>query len=248
MSGFSHPIVRPSDRNPRAEAVGDNGPSNGQNSLPKSEMETTIPSSATATESSDSADEQLEQVTASPSLVSRSPGVGLGLDAIAAPFPPAVASEVKPEDAEVNTGRPSSCDYDLSPANALVALSRSAPGKNLSNEQFPLGSPSDENEAVYSDMSVSALSVPISHDVTMPVLVHAYASSPGRLPGLDQPRPTPSSSDFQSLFDLLNTVVTDVKAVRSDAGQRSAEMYDMLMDVEHIMLERESHFMSEIEA
>jgi len=34
MSGFSHSMVRRSDRNPRAEAVGDNGPSNGQNSPP----------------------------------------------------------------------------------------------------------------------------------------------------------------------------------------------------------------------
>jgi len=107
MSGFSHPMVRRSDRNPRAEAVGDNGPSNGQNSLHKSEMESTIASSATATESSDSADEQLEQVTASPPLVSRSPGAGLGLDAVAAPFPPPVALEVEPEDAEVNTRKPS---------------------------------------------------------------------------------------------------------------------------------------------
>jgi len=92
-----------SDRNPRAEAVGDNGPSNGQNSLPKSEMESTTASSTTTTESSDSADEQIEQVAASSPPVSRSPGVGLGLDAIAAPFPPPVASEVEPEDAEVNT-------------------------------------------------------------------------------------------------------------------------------------------------
>ena len=105
-------MVRRSDRNPRAEAVGDNGPSNGRDTLPKSvalsssELESTLglASSATATESSDSADEQLEQVTASPPLVSRSPGAGLGLDAVAAFFPPPVASEVEPEDAEVNIG------------------------------------------------------------------------------------------------------------------------------------------------
>jgi len=87
MSGFSHPMVRRSDRNPRAEAVGDNGPSNGPNSHPKSEMESSIASSATTTESSESADEQMEQVAASPPSVSWSPGVGLGLDADAAPWP-----------------------------------------------------------------------------------------------------------------------------------------------------------------
>ena len=70
--------------------------------LPKSEMESQTTSSATATDSSDSADELMEQVAASPPPVSRSPGVGLGLDAIAAPFPPTAALEVKLEDIEVN--------------------------------------------------------------------------------------------------------------------------------------------------
>jgi len=58
-------------------------------------------SSATATESpdSDSSDERSDPVAAA-SLppVSRSPGVGMGLDADADPFPPSVASEVEPED------------------------------------------------------------------------------------------------------------------------------------------------------
>jgi len=58
----------------------------------------------------------------------------------------------------------------------------------------------------------------------------------------------PSSSEFQSLVNLLNTVITDVKAVRNDASLRSAEMYDILSDVENKMLERESHFMCEIES
>jgi len=92
-------MVRRSDRNPRAEAVGDNGPSNGQNLHPKSEMESTTTSSATATESpdSDSSDERSDQVAAASLLpVSRSPGVGMGLDADADPFPPSVASEVEP--------------------------------------------------------------------------------------------------------------------------------------------------------
>jgi len=99
-------MVRRSDRNPRAEAVGDNGPSSGQDTYPKSvaldtsEMESTTVSSATVTESSDSSDEQPDQVTEAPPPVSRAPGAGLGLDAVAVPFPPPVASEVEPEDAE----------------------------------------------------------------------------------------------------------------------------------------------------
>jgi len=100
-----------------------------------------------------------------------------------------------------------------------------------------------------SSMSVSAVSVPISADVNMPVLVHAFAASPGQISGLEQePRPMPSSSEFQSLVGLLNTVATDVKAARNDASLRSAEMYEILSDVEGKMLQRESHFMSEIQA
>jgi len=95
-------MVRRSDRNPRAEAVGDNGPStsSGQNPQPKPDMESTTTNSATAMESpdSDSSDELTEQVAASPPLVGRSPGVGMGLRAEADPFPPPVAPEVEPED------------------------------------------------------------------------------------------------------------------------------------------------------
>jgi len=46
MSNFSHPMVRRSDSYPRAEAVGDNGPYNGQNPQPKSAMESITTSSA----------------------------------------------------------------------------------------------------------------------------------------------------------------------------------------------------------
>jgi len=101
-------MVRRSDRNPRSEAVGDNSPSRGLDTPPKSvashplAMESTSVSSATITESSESSDEQSDQVTASPPPVSRSPGAGLGLDAVTDPFPPPVASEVEPEDAEDN--------------------------------------------------------------------------------------------------------------------------------------------------
>ena len=62
---------------------------------------------------------------------------------------------------------------DLSPANALIALNRSAPKQDLSYVQIPIGSPSEENVAVCHSMSVSA--VPMSVDADMPVLVHAYA-------------------------------------------------------------------------
>jgi len=255
MSGFSHPMVRRSDRNPRAEAVGDNCPSSGQNPQPKLDMEssnTTSPVTVTESPDTDSLDKLTEQVTAaSPPPVSRFLSVRMGLSADADPFPPFVASEVEPEvPAEVNAGCPRIRDYNLTPANAVVALSRSAPGKDLSNVQIPIGSPSEESETVCSSMSVSTVSVPISTDVTMPVLVQAYApsSSPGQPSGLDPPRPMPFSSDFQSLLDMMNTVVTDVKAVRNDASLRSAEMYDMLMDVENKMVERESNYMSEVQA
>ena len=58
----------------------------------------------------------------------------------------------------------------------------------------------------------------------------------------------PSSLEFQSLVGLLNTVAADVKAARNDASSRSAEMYEILSDVEGKMLQRESHFMSEVQA
>jgi len=87
---------------------------------------------------------------------------------------------------------------DLSPANALIALNRSAPRQDLSQGQIPIGSPSEENVAVCTSMSVSA--VPMSVDENMPVLVHAYApiSSPGQPSGVEQPRPT---SDIQSIVN-----------------------------------------------
>lgn len=90
---------------------------------------------------------------------------------------------MEPEDPQVNTGRPADVDYHLSPANALVALSRSAPDKDLSNVQIPTGSASDKNKIVCSHVSV-----PISTNVNMPVLTHAYAASPspGQSSGLEQ--------------------------------------------------------------
>jgi len=95
---------------------------------------------------------------------------------------------VEPEDPGVNTGCPRLRDYNLSPANALKALNRSAPSKDLTNVQTPMGDFSEENETVCSSMSVPAVSVPISTDVNMPVLAHAYApiSSPGQPSGLEQ--------------------------------------------------------------
>jgi len=61
-------------------------------------IESTPESSATTSESPELSDESSESVTASPQPVSRSPGAGLGLDVVAAPFPPPEASEVEPED------------------------------------------------------------------------------------------------------------------------------------------------------
>ena len=89
-------MVRRSNRNPRAEAVGDKSPSNGRNMLPKPEMESETTSSATVTESpdSESSDELTEPVAAFPPPVSRSPGVGMGLNADADPFPPPVTPDV----------------------------------------------------------------------------------------------------------------------------------------------------------
>jgi len=105
MSGFPHPMVRRSDRNPRAEAVGDKGPSNGRSAPPKSEMEsdTTSPDTITESADTDSSDELTEQVAAASPPVSRSPGVGMGLSADADHFPPPVASEVEPDHAEAKT-------------------------------------------------------------------------------------------------------------------------------------------------
>jgi len=102
-------MVRRSDRNPRAEAVGDNNPSSGLDTPLQSvashplAMESTPESSATTTESPELSDESSESVTASPQPVSRSPGTRLGLDVVAAPFPPPEASEMEPEDVASNT-------------------------------------------------------------------------------------------------------------------------------------------------
>ena len=74
MSGFSHPMVRRSDRNPRAEAVGDNNPSSGLDTPLQSvashplAMESTPESSATTTESPELSDESSESVTDSQHL------------------------------------------------------------------------------------------------------------------------------------------------------------------------------------
>jgi len=98
-------MVRRSDRNPRAEAVGDNCPSNGQNPQPKLEMEsdTTNPDTVTESPGTDSSDELTEQIASASPPVSGSPSVRMGLSADAVPFPPPVASEVEPEDPpEVN--------------------------------------------------------------------------------------------------------------------------------------------------
>ena len=106
MSNFSHPMVRRSERNPRTEAAGDNCPSNGRIAPPNSETESSTVSPDTITESldTDSSDELTEQIAAA-SLppVNGSPGVRMGESADAAPFPPPVALEVEPEDAEANT-------------------------------------------------------------------------------------------------------------------------------------------------
>jgi len=100
-------MVRRSERNPRAEAVGDNCPSNGRIAPPNSEMEsssTNSPVTVTESPDTDTSDELTEYVAAaSPPPVSRSPGVRMGVSADAVPFPPPVALEVEPEDPQVNT-------------------------------------------------------------------------------------------------------------------------------------------------
>ena len=125
----------------------------------------------------------------------------------------------------------------------------------MSNVSVQLDIPMDEDKSDYFSTSVSTVTVPISRDVTMPVLVHAYAfSSPGQTLGLEQSRPTPDISDSQSLLDMMRTVICDVRA---GAAQRSAGMAgmhgmvsymelenktcSMLMGVEQKMVELESH-------
>jgi len=107
MSNLSHPMVRRSERNPRAEADGGKGSSNESSVQPRGEMESDIVSSDTTTESqdTDSSDKltELVAVASSPS-VSGSPGVRMGVSADAVPVP-----EVEPEDpTEANNGITSS--------------------------------------------------------------------------------------------------------------------------------------------
>jgi len=100
MSNLSHPMIRRSERGPRAEADGGKDPSNGSNAQPH-EMESHLASSETTTESqdTDSSDELTEPVAvvSSPS-VSGSPGARTGVSADAVPVP-----EVEPEAPEANT-------------------------------------------------------------------------------------------------------------------------------------------------
>jgi len=101
MSNLSHPMVRRSERNPRAEADGGKDSSIESSVQPRAEMESNIVSSDTTTESpdTDSSDELTELVAAVPSpLVSGSPGVRMRVSADAVPVP-----EVEPEDPEANT-------------------------------------------------------------------------------------------------------------------------------------------------
>ena len=98
MSNFSHPMIRRSERGPRADMDGGKDPSNGSNAQPH-EMESHLTSSETTTESqSTDLSELTEPVTAemSPS-VSGSPGVEMGVSGNAIPVP-----EVEPEDLEAN--------------------------------------------------------------------------------------------------------------------------------------------------
>ena len=267
MSNLSHPMIRRSEKGLRADTAGGKDPSIGSDVQPH-EMESHLTSSETTTESqsTDSSDELTEPVTAetSPS-VNGSPGVEMEVSGDSIPVP-----EVEPEDhAKVNTGCPRLRDQDLSPANALIALNRSAPKQDSSHAQILIGSPSEENVAVCHSMSVSA--VPMSVD-EMPVLVHAYApiSPSGQPLGSEQPRPTSDQPrptyDLQSIISMLSGIDCKMQSVFNDASQRSAEMAEMhdmmgnmLSDVDQEvtariadlgtqMVEREYHFMSEIES
>jgi len=96
MSNLSHPMVRRSERNPRAEADGGKDSSNESSAQPPAEMESNLVGSDTTTESqdTDSSDELTEPVAAaSTPSVSGSPGVRMGMSADAVPVP-----EVEPED------------------------------------------------------------------------------------------------------------------------------------------------------
>jgi len=88
MSNFSHPMVRLSERNPRAEAAGGKYSSIESSMQPRAEMESNIVSSDTMTESpdTDSSDERTELLAAASSpSVSGSPGVRMGVSADAVP-------------------------------------------------------------------------------------------------------------------------------------------------------------------
>jgi len=103
MSNPLHPMVRRSERGPRADTAGGKDPSSGSDGQPY-EMESNLTSSETTTESqsTDSADELTEPVAAEmASSVNGSPGVEMGMSGDAIPVP-----EVEPEDpaaTEVNT-------------------------------------------------------------------------------------------------------------------------------------------------
>ena len=100
MSNPLHPMVRRSEKGTRADPAGDKDPSSGSGAQ-SYEMESHLTSSETTTESqsTDSADELTEPVTAEmTSSVNGSPGVEMGMSGDAIPVP-----EVEPEDpAEVN--------------------------------------------------------------------------------------------------------------------------------------------------
>ena len=70
MSNLSHPMIRRSERGPRAETDGGKDPSNGSSAQPY-EMKSHLVSSETATESqdTDSSDELTEPVVVAPSLL-----------------------------------------------------------------------------------------------------------------------------------------------------------------------------------
>ena len=94
MSNLSHPMIRRSERGPRAEADGGKDSSNESSAQPH-EMESHLVSSETTTESqdTDSSDALTEPVAAASSpSVSGSPGVRMGVRADAVPV-----LEVEPE-------------------------------------------------------------------------------------------------------------------------------------------------------
>ena len=96
MSNFSHPMVRRSERNPRAEAAGGSSPSIGR-IAPPTDMESNTTSSDTITESpdTDSSDELTEIIAvASPPPVNGSPGVRMGESADVKPEGPTTHPKV----------------------------------------------------------------------------------------------------------------------------------------------------------